>query len=212
MLKQGKILFTTLLTLFLIVTIAFPTMAAPYHTVAWGESLWQLANIYGTTVFALQEANGLWDSQIYAGEQLVIPEEYPAVEAARTVTTTSTRSPETGWEIDLLARMIHAEAESEPYAGKVAVGAVILNRLEDPRFPDDLNGVLFSPWEFEPVMNNRFWSITPSAEAYAAAEEALAGWDPTGGALYFYNPVTSTSPWIFSRPVVTQIGNHVFAL
>ena len=97
MLKQGKILFTTLLTLFLIVTIAFPTMAAPYHTVAWGESLWQLANIYGTTVFALQEANGLWDSQIYAGEQLVIPEEYPAVEAARTVTTTSTRSPETGW-------------------------------------------------------------------------------------------------------------------
>ena len=111
-----------------------------------------------------------------------------------------------------LARIIHAEAESEPYAGKVAVGAVILNRLEDPRFPDDLNGVLFSPWEFEPVMNNRFWQITPSAEAYAAAEEALAGWDPTGGALYFYNPVTSTSPWIFSRPVVTQIGNHVFAL
>jgi N-acetylmuramoyl-L-alanine amidase len=209
MLKQGKILFTTLLTLFLVVTVALPAVAAHYHTVEWGDSLWHLANIYGTAVFALQKANGFPDTRIYAGEQLVIPEENPTAVAATTATTTS--SPNITWQIDLLARMIHAEAESEPYTGKVAVGAVILNRLEDPSFPDDLNSVLFSPWEFEPVMNNRFWDITPSAESYAAAEEALAGWDPTGGALYFYNPVTSSSPWIFSRPVVTQIGNHVFA-
>jgi N-acetylmuramoyl-L-alanine amidase len=185
-----------------------PTGTSKVHNVQRGESLWLIANAYGTTVPALQEANGFWDTEIYAGEQLVIPTgTSPRTTAAATNTVQA--SPQ---EVDLLARMIHAEAEAEPYTGKVAVGAVILNRVRDPRFPNTISGVLFAPWEFEPVMNNRFWQVTPSADSYKAARDALAGWDPTGGALYFYNPVKSTSPWIFTRTVINQIGQHLFAI
>ena len=107
--------------------------------------------------------------------------------------------------------MIQAEAEGEPYEGKVAVGAVILNRLQDPAFPDTLIGVLHDADAFEPILNGTFYSKLPSQDCIQAATDALAGADPTDGALYFYNPSTAWSPWVFSRPVVTQIGNHVFA-
>ncbi|HHY36368.1 MAG TPA: LysM peptidoglycan-binding domain-containing protein [Firmicutes bacterium] len=185
-----------------------PACNRPVHTVQRGESLWLIANAYGTTVSALQAANGLRDTEIYAGELLVIP----TGTGLRTTAAAASTAPASPEEIDLLARMIHAEAEGEPYLGKVAVGAVILNRVRDPRFPNTISEVLFAPWEFEPVMNNRFWQITPSADSYRAAQDALAGWDPTGGALFFYNPVKSTSPWIFTRTVITQIGQHLFAV
>ncbi len=188
--------------------LSIPTGTSQVHTVQRGESLWLIARAYGTTVSALQEANGLWDTEIYAGEQLVIP----GGTSPRTMAATTDAFSASPQEVDLLARMIHAEAEGEPYIGKVAVGAVILNRVRDPRFPNTISGVLFAPWEFEPVMNNRFWQITPSAEAYSAARDALAGWDPTGGALFFYNPVKSTSPWIFTRTVINKIGQHLFAI
>lgn len=116
-------------------------------------------------------------------------------------------------EKTMLARMIQAEAEAEPYEGQVAVGAVIVNRVKDPRFASTIEGVLYDPGQFEPMFNGRFHAITtPNESCLAAAEAALLGEDPTGGALFFYNPDKATNTWIRSRQVVKKIGNHVFAL
>lgn len=111
----------------------------------------------------------------------------------------------------LLCRMISAEARGEHYTGQVAVGAVILNRVKHPSFPNTVSGVLFQPGAFSPVSDGQFYSVTITDSARRAAQDALNGYDPTGGAIYFYNPAKSTSKWIFSRPVVLTIGKHVFA-
>ena len=111
----------------------------------------------------------------------------------------------------LLCRMISAEARGEPYTGQVAVGAVILNRVKHPSFPNTVAGVLFQPGAFSPVADGQFYAVSITDSARRAAQDALNGWDPTGGAIYFYNPAKSTSKWIFSRPVVLTIGEHVFA-
>lgn len=114
-------------------------------------------------------------------------------------------------DINLLARVIYAESRGEPFKGQVAVGAVLLNRLEDSRFPKDLSQIIFKQGEFCTVRDGQIWN-TPNQQAYQAAHLAAAGWDPTGGALYFYNPAKTTSHWIWSRPIVNQIGNHIFAI
>lgn len=114
-------------------------------------------------------------------------------------------------DIDLLARVIEAEAQGEPYVGKVAVAAVILNRVRHPEFPNTLSGVIFQPHAFESVTNGLIWRRTPSEESRRAAIDALNGWDPTYGSIFFWNPYKPVSPWIWSRPVVVQYGNHVFA-
>lgn len=113
-------------------------------------------------------------------------------------------------DIYLLARVIHAESRGEPFEGQVAVGAVLMNRLKDSRFPKNLQQIIFKRGEFCTVRDGQIWQ-TPSQEAIKAARLAAAGWDPTGGALYFYNPAKTTSRWIWSRPVVNRIGNHIFA-
>lgn len=114
-------------------------------------------------------------------------------------------------ELDLLARTIAAEAQGEPYIGQVAVGAVILNRVRDPQFPNTISGVIYQPHAFESVSNGLIWRRTPSDEARRAAQDALNGWDPTYGSLFFWNPYKPVSAWIWSRPIVIQYGNHVFA-
>lgn len=113
-------------------------------------------------------------------------------------------------EKTLMARAVYSEARSEPFEGKVAIAAVIINRLHDPKFPDDVAGVIFQPDAFTSVYDGQFW-LEPDQEAYQAVEEALDGEDPSKGALYYYNPQKSSSAWIFSRPTVIQIGRHVFA-
>lgn len=113
-------------------------------------------------------------------------------------------------DLTLLARIIHAEARGEPIEGQVAVGAVLLNRIRNPRFPNDLWSNIFKRGEFCTVRDGQIW-LEPDAAAYRAARLALNGWDPTYGALYFYNPARTTSRWIWSRPVTTRIGRHVFA-
>ena len=113
---------------------------------------------------------------------------------------------------ELLARIVHAEAKGEPYLGQVAVAAVILNRVDSSDFPNTLAGVIYQPGAFEPVMNGTINQAVPQdASARKAAKEALNGYDPTGGCLYFYNPSTAKSKWIWSRPIVKQIGKHNFA-
>lgn len=111
----------------------------------------------------------------------------------------------------LLARVIMGEAADEPLIGKVAVGAVILNRTTHPEFPRTIAGVIFQPGAFESVSNGQIWRAL-SDEALLAAQLALNGWDPTYGAIFFWNPAKPVSPWIWTRTIVTQIGRHVFAI
>lgn len=113
-------------------------------------------------------------------------------------------------DVWLLARLINGEARGEPYVGKVAVAAVVLNRVVNPAFPKSVPAVIYEPGAFESVSNGQIWT-TLNADSVKAAEDAMAGWDPTGGALFFWNPVTAKSRWVWSRPIITQIGKHVFA-
>lgn len=112
-------------------------------------------------------------------------------------------------DYNLLARIISAESRGEPYLGQVAVGAVILNRVEHPSFPDTISGVIYQNGAFSCLNDGQFYQPV-SSSAYTAARDALNGLDPSGGAIYYYNPKTATSRWIRSRPVITTIGNHVF--
>ena len=112
-------------------------------------------------------------------------------------------------DFTLLARVISAEARGEPYIGQVAVGAVILNRIEHPSFPDTLSGVIYQKGAFSCLNDGQFYEEIADS-AYSAARDALNGLDPSGGAIYYYNPSTATSKWIYSRPVITTIGAHVF--
>ena len=113
-------------------------------------------------------------------------------------------------QVHMLARIIHAEAGGEPYRGQVAVGAVILNRIRSGIFPKSIQANVFRRGEFESVSNGYIWS-NPSTSSYRAAQAALSGWDPSGGAIYFYNPAKSSSKWIWTREVILKIGDHVFA-
>lgn len=111
--------------------------------------------------------------------------------------------------INLLARMISAESRSEPYIGQVAVGAVILNRIEHPSFPDTLAGVLYQPGAFTAITDGQF-NEPVSDSAYKAAKDALNGWDPSGGAIYYYAAAKTSNKWIRSRPIIKIIGTHTF--
>ena len=114
-------------------------------------------------------------------------------------------------DLYLLAKLVYSEARGEPYTGQVAVAAVCLNRVASPDFPNTISGVIFQPWAFTATHDGQF-ELEPNSTAYQAAQDALNGWDPTYGSLYYYNPVTATSQWIFTRTTVVQIGKHIFAI
>ncbi len=114
-------------------------------------------------------------------------------------------------DLYLLAKCIHAEARGEPYTGQVAIGAVILNRVKSSKFPNTIYGVIYQPYAFTCVNDGQI-NLEPNQSAYNAARDALNGWDPTYGAIYYYNPATATSSWIWSRKVVLTIGKHNFAV
>lgn len=114
-------------------------------------------------------------------------------------------------DIYLLAKVIEAEARGETYTGQVAVGAVILNRVEHSSFPDSIPGVVYQSGAFDCVYDSN-WAVEPSPTSKKAAHDAINGWDPTGGAIYYYNPAKTSNQWIRSRTVVTVIGRHYFAV
>lgn len=160
--------------------------------------------IYGTgtknAVLSFQKDNGLSADGI-AGKQ--------TLKALGIVDGSDTFGGYTSSDYELLARIISAEARGEDYLGQVAVGAVILNRIEHPSFPDTLSGVVYQKGAFSCLYDGQFYeSISDSA--YSAARDAINGLDPSGGAIYYYNPQTATNKWIRSREVITTIGNHVF--
>ena len=113
-------------------------------------------------------------------------------------------------DLNLLARVVYGEARGEPYTGQVAVAAVVLNRVRSSQFPNSISGVAYQPGAFSIVADGQI-NLTPNSTAIRAARDAMNGWDPTGGAIYYYNPAKTTNKWIYSRPVLTRIGNHVFA-
>lgn len=113
--------------------------------------------------------------------------------------------------VELLARLIHGEARGEPYVGMVAVGAVVLNRVKSSRFPNTIAGVIYQAGAFDAVADGQI-NLTPNEQSRRAARDALNGWDPTNGCLYYYNPRTATSKWIWTREVRLNIGDHSFAV
>lgn len=113
-------------------------------------------------------------------------------------------------DVQLLARLIHGEARGEPYEGKVAVGAVVLNRTTDSRFPKTIAGVIYQPGAFDAVYDGQI-NLAPDNSSLNAARDAMNGWDPSYGCIYYYNPNTATSSWIWSRPIIVVIGEHNFA-
>lgn len=172
--------------------------AARLHRVERGDTLWRLSRLFGTTVSGIQDVNGLSGDLILVDQVLVIPED--DADAAQF-------DPES---VELMARMIVAEAEGEPYLGMVAVGAVIMNRVESPHFPDTIRAVLFQRGQFEPIANGRFWRVQVREIHRRAARAALSGVDPTGGALFFFAPRKTSNRFMWSRPVIRDIGNHRF--
>ncbi len=120
-------------------------------------------------------------------------------------------SSQTSGDLYLLAKCVYAEARGESYTGQVAVAAVVLNRVKSPKFPNTISGVIYQPWAFTAVHDGQI-NLEPNQTAINAAKDAMNGWDPTYGSLYYYNPTTATSKWIYSRQTVVKIGKHVFAI
>lgn len=185
-----------------VMVFASPAMAWTYR-IEKGDSLFKLAKEFGTKVNTLQNTNGLQSDMILAGETLWIPDTM-----AKPMQNSRGQN-----DLYLLARLISGEARGESYQGQVAVGAVIMNRINSGDFPNTIAGNVFKKGEFESVSNGQIWE-TVTESALKAAKAAISGADPTGGALYFYNPakVRSKTNWIWSRQVTGRIGAHVFAI
>ncbi|MCO7176615.1 spore cortex-lytic enzyme [Sporolactobacillus kofuensis] len=112
-------------------------------------------------------------------------------------------------DVNLMANAVYGESRGEPYIGQVAVSSVIINRVADPRFPNNISDVIFQPGAFTAVADGQIW-LTPNDTAKKAVMDAINGWDPSNGALYYFNPETATSAWIWSRPQIGKIGKHIF--
>lgn len=124
-------------------------------------------------------------------------------------TSSSSSSSASSTDLNLLARVVYGEARGEPYTGQVAVAAVVLNRVRSSSFPNSVAGVVYQSGAFDCVSDGQI-NLTPNQSAYNAAKDALNGWDPTYGCLFYYNPRTATSKWMLSRTVKLSIGNHAF--
>lgn len=174
-----------------------------------GDTLYQICLDFNISLGQLTRANSLKNTVIFPGQKLIIPSN--SVSNFGMVLSRGDVSRE---DIKLLARLIHAEARGESFEGKVAVGAVILNRMASPEFPKSIREIIMESngrvYQFSPVQDGSI-NLEPDEEAFRAALEALMGHDPTGGALFFYNPVVAKDKWIKTLPVITKIGNHVFA-
>ena len=176
----------------------------------WGYYKGNVDGVYGSqttaAVKAFQKKNGLTADGIAGPKTL----EAIGLPTGSSTTSSSGSSVSRSNDLDLLARIISAEARGEPYEGQVAVGAVVMNRVRHPSFPNTLSGVIYQPGAFTAVTDGQFDEpIQDSAKK--AAQDAMNGWDPSGGAIYYYNPAKTTNAWIYSRPVVKTIGKHVFA-
>lgn len=170
----------------------------------WGYYDGSVDGIYGSRTYRavrrFQERNSLGVDGIVG----------PATAQALGISTAQNNVSRSNDEY-LLAACIHGEARGEPYVGQVAVAAVVLNRTRDPRFPNTVAGVIYQPLAFTAVADGQI-NMTPNKDSFNAARDALNGWDPTYGTLYYWNPATATSQWIWTRTVTLKIGKHWFGI
>lgn len=184
-------------------TIPDGTNTGTRYKVSRGDTLYLISQRFGVSVSSIKSANNLTGNTLYPGQVLSIPGS--AAKTAVSVSRSFSRS-----DLDLLARAVYAEARGEVYQGQVAVAAVILNRVKNPIFPSTIPGVIYEPLAFSSVDDGQI-NLPANQTAYKAVQDALNGWDPTYGALYFWNPATAQSKWVWSRSITVKIGNHVFA-
>ncbi len=215
-----------------VTTVYLPVTRAAQPTLNWGSS--------GTSVRVLQRkllAWGYYDGRVdgtYGPDTyravtefqrknrirvdgVVGPETWGALgyewsgnTRARVVRTAGSPGVSRNNDVEMIARLVHAEARAEPYEGQVAVAAVLLNRVNSASFPNSVSGVIYQPLAFESVANGQF-NLAPNDDNLRAARSAINGWDPTYGALFFWNPSKPVNRWIWSRNIVRRIGSHVFA-
>ncbi len=191
----------TLAALTAVVSLSLFSMGAAAeaatHQVKAGDTLWGVASKYGVPITKLKQTNNRTSNLLYPGQKLTIP--------AATVSAA---------DQDLLARLVRAEAKGEPYAGKVAVATVVLNRVASSEFPNTIKGVIYQKsngyYAFTPVKNGAI-NKPADADSKKAVKEALAFRGQGNGSLFFFNPKTAVSKWVFSREVTVTIGNHRFA-
>ena len=173
----------------------------------WGYYSGNIDGIYGTqtlnAVKYFQRKNGLTVDGI-AGKNTL-----EAMGIFNSSGNSSSSNSTTTSDLNLLARVVYGEARGEPYAGQVAVAAVVLNRVRSSSFPNTISGVVYQSGAFTAVSDGQI-NLTPNTTAYNAARDALNGWDPSGGAIYYFNPNTATNAWIWSRPHIVTIGKHRF--
>ncbi len=173
----------------------------------WGYYTGAVDGIFGSKTLAavkyFQRKNGLVVDGIVGAKTF-------AALGMSSGTSSGTTSSYSDSDLMLLARLIYGEARGESYVGQVAVGAVVMNRIKSSSFPNTMSGVIYQRYAFTAVDDGQI-NLTPDATAKKAAQDAMNGWDPTYGAIYYYNPATATSSWIFSRTTTVTIGNHVFA-
>lgn len=181
------------------------------YTVKSGDTLYLIAKKFGISLFNLRLANHYWADYIYPNQVLVIPNTNSYSNSSSSSFTSVI--PYTESEVDLLARLINAEAQGEPYKAKVAVGAVVVNRVKSSSWPNTINDVIYQKingyYQFSPVLNG--WINKPAtAESRQAAIDALKGIDPTNGAQFYFDDST-TNTWLWSKPVALRVDNMVFS-
>ena len=171
----------------------------------WGYYNGSIDGIYGTktlnAVKSFQRKNGLTADGIAGTKTLNA--------MGITSSTNSTQTSSNSNNVNLLSHLIYGEARGEPYIGQVAVGAVIMNRVKSSSFPNTIAGVIYQKGAFDAVSDGQI-NMTPDSSAKKAAQDAINGWDPSYGAIYYFNPATATNKWIWSRPLTVTIGKHRF--
>jgi len=176
-----------------------------YNLKKWGYYSGEIDGIYGYQTYkavkSFQAKNGLKQDGMVGDETLAA--------LGLQSTNTSTNTTSNSQDVTLLAKLINGEARGEPYEGQVAVGAVVLNRTRDPRFPSTIAGVIYQPGAFTAIVDGQISSKLEQS-SINAARDALNGWDPSGGAVYYFNPAKTTNEWIWSRPLIKIIGKHRF--
>ena len=220
--KKTKIIIITIICIFIIVCnsilfIKYSTALSKYgsrgtevRTIQeklkrWGYYSGSVDGIYGSqtvsAVKSFQKKNGLTVDGI-AGTQTLKA-------MGITSSSSSSSSSNNSSNVNLLARVVYGEARGEPYTGQVAVAAVVLNRVKSSKFPNSISGVVYQSGAFDAVADGQI-NMTPDTTAKKAAQDALNGWDPSYGAIYYFNPSTATNKWIWSRPMTVTIGKHRF--
>ena len=199
----------------LLISLSQQTEAVAYKQGSSGDVVTKIQQVLKSAGYYTYTVDGIYGSRTTAAVKKYQKAKGLTVDGicgSQTLAALGIRVPDASVDRNtraLLARLISAEARGEPYVGQVAVGAVVLNRVKHPSFPNTIPGVIYQSGAFSCIADGQF--DQPVADsAYRAADDALNGWDPTGGAIYYFNPSTATSAWIWSRPLILTIGKHRF--